>query len=188
MNWIAAGEFQEIGEGRRGQACVTGQAILSRTALEEPAVIAFTDQATAKWRWNPAQPRRGARMALRARTAGVVVYSVHLESGGNPDRRSRQMADITADAGVVSPALVAGDFNAAPWSHTVRDLAERAELRLVRRGLDLTKTFYPFPGFGLPLDHVLVSEAWRVLALEYGPPGGSDHAPLIVDLRLGPEA
>ncbi|HMQ29714.1 MAG TPA: endonuclease/exonuclease/phosphatase family protein [Chloroflexaceae bacterium] len=96
-----------------------------------------------------------------------------------------QMGAITRVAAAAEPPLlVAGDFNAAPWSHTVRELAERSEVRLVRRQLDLTKTFYPFPGFGLPLDHVLVSDTWQVLAMEYGPPGGSDHAPLIVDLRL----
>lgn len=96
------------------------------------------------------------------------------------------MAAITRVAASAEPPLVvAGDFNAAPWSHTVRDLAARSDVRLVRRGLDFTKTFRPISGFGLPLDHLLVSDAWQVLALEYGPPGGSDHTPLIVDLRLG---
>ena len=96
------------------------------------------------------------------------------------------MEAITRVAASAEPPLVvAGDFNAAPWSHTVRELAERGEVRLVRRGLDVSKSFRPIPGFGLPLDHVLVSDAWQVLAMEYGPPGGSDHAPLIVDLRLG---
>lgn len=97
-----------------------------------------------------------------------------------------QMELITRVAEAAAPPLiVAGDFNAAPWSHTMRALAERATVRLVRRELGLTKTFRPVPGFGLPLDHVLVSAAWQVLALEYGPPGGSDHTPLIIDLRLG---
>lgn len=97
-----------------------------------------------------------------------------------------QMELITRVAEAAAPPLiVAGDFNAAPWSHTMRALAERADARPVARELGLTKTFRPVPGFGLPLDHVLVSAAWQVLALEYGPPGGSDHAPLIVDLRLG---
>jgi endonuclease/exonuclease/phosphatase (EEP) superfamily protein YafD len=95
------------------------------------------------------------------------------------------MEAITGVAAAAAPPLVGvDDFNAAPWSHTMRELAVRGQVRLVRCGLDLTKTFHPFPGFGLSLDHVLVSEAWQVLALEYGPPGGSDHAPLIVDLRL----
>jgi endonuclease/exonuclease/phosphatase (EEP) superfamily protein YafD len=98
--------------------------------------------------------------------------------------RSQMEAITRVAAAAEPPLLVAGDFNAAPWSHTVRELAERSEVRLVRRQLDLTKTFYPFPGFGLPIDHVLVSDTWQVLAMEYGPPGGSDHAPLIVDLRL----
>lgn len=97
-----------------------------------------------------------------------------------------QMAFITQVAVAATPPLiVAGDFNAVPWSHTMHELAAQAEVRLVRRGLGLTRTFRPMPGFGLPIDHVLVSDAWQVLGLEYGPPGGSDHTPLIVDLRLG---
>lgn len=98
--------------------------------------------------------------------------------------RSQMEAITLVAAAAGSPLVVAGDFNAAPWSHTMRKLAERGEARLVRHQLDLTKTFSPFPGFGLPLDHVLVSDSWQVLALEYGPPGGSDHAPVVVDLRL----
>jgi endonuclease/exonuclease/phosphatase (EEP) superfamily protein YafD len=80
-----------------------------------------------------------------------------------------QMEAITRVAAAAAPPLVvAGDFNAAPWSHTMRELAEHSQVRLVRRGLDLTKTFYPLPGFGLPLDHVLVSDGWRVLTLDLG--------------------
>lgn len=142
-----------------------------------------------------------AAEVLRAEETRIPVFEVRLLAddksftfvGGHPWppqlqwgalHRSQMEAITRVAAAAEPPLLVAGDFNAAPWSHTVRELAERSEVRLVRRQLDLTKTFYPFPGFGLPLDHVLVSDTWQVLALEYGPPGGSDHAPLIVDLRL----
>ena len=70
MNWVFGGEFQEIGEGRRHRAALTGQAILSRSTILDPAVTPFTDQARFRWRANPIQPRRGARMALRAETVG----------------------------------------------------------------------------------------------------------------------
>jgi endonuclease/exonuclease/phosphatase family metal-dependent hydrolase len=117
MNWIAAGEFQEVGEGRRGRAAVSGQAILSKYTITDPAVIVFAEQARWRWRVNPAQPRRGGRMALKARTAGVLVYNAHLESGGGDGLRRKQLDEMIADherepGGV--PAIIAGDLNNDP--------------------------------------------------------------------------
>lgn len=104
---------------------------------------------------------------------------------GNLHRR--QMQEITrVAAGAASPLIVAGDFNAAPWAYSVYRLASDAAVRVVRADFDLGKTWQPLPGVGLPLDHILVSNEWQVLDLQYGPPGGSDHVPLIIDLRLCP--
>ncbi|HMF93366.1 MAG TPA: endonuclease/exonuclease/phosphatase family protein [Vicinamibacterales bacterium] len=113
MNWVAAGEFQEIGEGRSGSAGTTGQAILSRYRIDDPNVIIFTEQTRFRWRWNPAQPRRGERIALRARTAGVLVYDLHVESGGDDRLRQRQLDDVLTDAARQSDQriVIAGDFN-----------------------------------------------------------------------------
>lgn len=96
-----------------------------------------------------------------------------------------QMAAITrVAAGAPQPLIVAGDFNAAPWAYTLRDLAHAAEVRHVRDALDAGKTWFGAPLIGLPLDHVLISDEWRVLAYRYGARGGSDHVPIVVDLRL----
>lgn len=119
MNWQCAGEFQEIGESRRGVPALTGQAVLSRYPMENAAVIPFKAQASLfRWRLNPFQPRRGGRMAFRVRTAGILVYNVHLESVGNDTLRRRQLDEILADQprdvlGAM-PMIVAGDFNNAP--------------------------------------------------------------------------
>src|SRR6188508_3352501 len=88
MNYVTAGEFQEVGEGSRNRPCVSGQAILSRLPIGDATTVRFEDQASLKWRLNPAQPRRGGRIALSARIAGAVFYSVHLESGGDEERRA----------------------------------------------------------------------------------------------------
>ena len=115
MNWVSAGEFQEIGEARGRTAAVTGQAILSRHTIFDPSAIVFRDQSSLGWRWNPWQPRRGGRIALRALTAGVLVYSLHLESLGDDQRRSSQLKDVLTDQSR-QPALdvvIAGDFNNA---------------------------------------------------------------------------
>jgi endonuclease/exonuclease/phosphatase family metal-dependent hydrolase len=113
MNWISGGEFQEVGEARGAPAAVTGQAILSRDTIAHPRVIVFGEQATIRWRLNPMQPRRGGRMALGARTAGLAVYSLHLESGGDDTMRTSQLHDVLSDRdrGADELALIAGDFN-----------------------------------------------------------------------------
>ena len=113
MNWVWAGEFQEIGESIGAQPALTGQAVLSRTPIEDARIIPFEAQAGWRWSWNPVQPRRGGRIALRARTSDVVVYNVHLESTGGDRLRANQLEEVVgADAAQMSElALVAGDFN-----------------------------------------------------------------------------
>lgn len=112
MNYVTAGEFQEIGEGRRNRPCVSGQAILSRLPIGDATTVRFEDQASLKWRLNPAQPRRGGRIALRARIAGALFYSVHLESGADEVRRSNQVRDILSNVPPGDdPVIIGGDFN-----------------------------------------------------------------------------
>ena len=112
MNYVTAGEFQEVGEGRRNLPCVSGQAILSRLPIGGATTVRFDDQASLKWRLNPVQPRRGGRIALRARIAGALFYSVHLESGGDEDRRANQVGDILANVpSSDEPVVIGGDFN-----------------------------------------------------------------------------
>lgn len=118
MNWQCAGEFQEIGESRRGVPALIGQAVLSKYPIEDSTVIPFAAQARFRWRLNPVQPRRGGRIALRVRTAGVLVYNAHIESGGDDKLRRKQLDEILADhAHNVrddTPVIVAGDFNNVP--------------------------------------------------------------------------
>jgi endonuclease/exonuclease/phosphatase family metal-dependent hydrolase len=121
MNWLFAGEFQEIGQGRPGAPALTGQAILSRYAISAPRVIRFSNQARWRWRASPLQPRRGARMALRALTAGLRVYNAHIESGRNDSLRRKQLAHLAAEDEAVAaphePVVLAGDFNCGPFGH-----------------------------------------------------------------------
>lgn len=96
------------------------------------------------------------------RFVGGHPWPPQLQWGGL--HRSQMEAITRVAAAAAPPLVVAGDFNAAPWSHTVGELAERGGVRPVRRSLDVSKTFFPFPGVGLPLDHVLVSDA-KLLAV-----------------------
>jgi endonuclease/exonuclease/phosphatase family metal-dependent hydrolase len=118
MNWVSTGEFQEIGEARGDQPAITGQAILSRFPIENTEVIRF--KAQDRWRWsiNPVQPRRGGRIALKARSGGILLYNTHIESGHNDKLQRQQIAEILADQAresATQPAvLIGGDFNNGP--------------------------------------------------------------------------
>jgi endonuclease/exonuclease/phosphatase family metal-dependent hydrolase len=118
MNWVAAGEFQEIGEARGARPAITGQAILSRFPIEGAAALRFAEQDRWRWSVNPVQPRRGGRMALKARTAGMLLYNTHIESGDNEKLKRGQIAEILADqsreVGRRAQVLVGGDFNNGP--------------------------------------------------------------------------
>jgi endonuclease/exonuclease/phosphatase family metal-dependent hydrolase len=175
MNWISAGEFQEVGEGRRRVACVTGQAILSRWPIENPAVIRFDDQSSAKWRLNPAQPRRGGRIALRATTGGVVVFSIHLESGERSNAlRRRQLEEIIADAGQHAAVIVAGDFN--------NTLSARQELVAALQTSDPIDVSSSNSSARRPIEWIFVRGLdgnATVIPAE----GASDHDPLVAVLQ-----
>jgi endonuclease/exonuclease/phosphatase family metal-dependent hydrolase len=118
MNWVGAGEFQEIGEGRRRRAAFTGQATLSKFPISNGDVLSF--RAQDKWRWsiNPVQPRRGGRIALRSETAGVVLYNIHIESGHNDRLQRQQMMEILEsqdrEMPLGRPVVIGGDFNNGP--------------------------------------------------------------------------
>lgn len=121
MNWVFAGEFQELGESRRKVPAITGQALLSRFPITNAYALRFENQANLRWKLDPLQPRRGGRMALRAETAGVIVYNAHIESAKNDRFRSKQVEEMLADHRSYEasdrPVLFAGDFNTGQMPH-----------------------------------------------------------------------
>ena len=113
MHWATAGEFQEIGEGGRGRSATSNQAILSRFPITNPQATVFARQARWKWRLSPIQPRRGGRVAIRAETAGVTFYNLHLESGDSDPVRQEQLEEVLRSH-VSAPSrvtIIAGDLN-----------------------------------------------------------------------------
>jgi endonuclease/exonuclease/phosphatase (EEP) superfamily protein YafD len=82
--------------------------------------------------------------------------------------------------------FVVGDFNATPWSWPFRQLIDSSGLRNSQRGFGLQPSFSAEANLLLrvPIDHLLHSPALEVTDRELGPPLGSDHFPLLVDLQL----
>ena len=97
--------------------------------------------------------------------------------------RNRKIASVTPAAGLDAvPTIVAGDFNATPWSDAFGGLDERGW----RRATGLAPTWpAAWRGWmGIPIDHVVVSRHWGVVQSEVGPDVGSDHFPVLVRLAL----
>jgi endonuclease/exonuclease/phosphatase (EEP) superfamily protein YafD len=85
------------------------------------------------------------------------------------------------------PTVIAGDFNASPWSHAFRTLLSRGDLRDSQRGFGLQQSFpaSSSPVFRIAIDHVVVSGDIEVVNRRIDEPLGSDHFPVVVDLLVG---
>ena len=115
----------------------------------------------------------------------VTVTSMHLHwpfpfgQAEQIDRLERHLRSLPR------PVVVGGDFNAAPWSHSVTRIGEAAGASVVE-GLRLTlyqPTLHWVPGLGLPIDHILADPGIFAKSVKRGPSVGSDHLPVIA--RLG---
>lgn len=88
------------------------------------------------------------------------------------------------------PKIIAGDFNATPWSYTVNRIAKASGTATVPNiggtwlpiGLPANFTAW----IGLPIDHVLVSPEIETPVGSSRPDVGSDHLPLRLDFSVPP--
>ncbi|MBP0000197.1 MAG: endonuclease/exonuclease/phosphatase family protein [Cyanobacteria bacterium SID2] len=93
--------------------------------------------------------------------------------------------------------LVLGDLNVTMWSPYYKQLIQRTGLKNARQGFGILpswptqNTFNKLPRqiawlFSIPIDHCLLSPEIQVTNVRTGPDVGSDHRPLVVDLRVAP--
>jgi endonuclease/exonuclease/phosphatase (EEP) superfamily protein YafD len=78
--------------------------------------------------------------------------------------------------------ILAGDFNATPWSDSFQQLVAQTGLRNVHQGALFEATWSAALPQRLLIDHVLLSPEWDLAAKTIGPDIGSDHRAVIVDL------
>ncbi len=83
------------------------------------------------------------------------------------------------------PIVIAGDFNATPWSSPFRRLMASADLVNSQAGFGLQPSFSSRSNLLLrvPIDHLVHSPHLEVTDRRLGPDLGSDHFPLLVDLQ-----
>jgi endonuclease/exonuclease/phosphatase family metal-dependent hydrolase len=182
MNWVFAGEFQEIGQSRGGVPAITGQAVLSRFPIRNAHVLPFENQARLRWRLDPFQPRRGGRMALRAESGGVLVYNAHIESAKNDRFRHRQVDEMLLDhlrpARVDMPVVFAGDFNTEMLPHqspVVRCLIDEGFVDALGAMETLRRTSVRHDQ---PLDWIFIRNLAPSRGRVIEVPKASDHFPL----------
>ena len=153
-----------------------GIGLWSRYELESGATIAI-----------------GRRPAIEARVRGpssvFTVIGVHLSAPVTPRRaaaRNQELLALAAHAAAVEgPLIVAGDFNATPYSPYFVEWLEATGLTDSRRGRTLSVSWpTTLPIAAIPIDHVIVNDAFTILSHRRLPNFESDHYGVLVELAL----
>ena len=84
---------------------------------------------------------------------------------------------------IEGPLVVAGDFNATPWSPSFNRIIEGTELARVDGGL-LPTWPSQLSAIGIPIDQILTTSEFGGSTMTVGPNVISDHFPLIATLRV----
>lgn len=166
-----------------------GMLLYSRLELVDPEVRFLVE---------PTVP--SIRTGVRLRSGQVVrLYGVHprppgLEPPGENDRENSDLrdAELMQIAREVSPledtpVIVAGDFNDVAWSRTTHLFQRVGGFLDPRVGRGMYNTF-DSESYVLryPLDHVFVSDHFRLIELQRLPNIGSDHFPMLATLDYHP--
>jgi endonuclease/exonuclease/phosphatase (EEP) superfamily protein YafD len=116
----------------------------------------------------------------------ITLVAIHPTNPLRLGRAHRIPAEFEAVAALCRAApedlVLIGDCNAAGWSRYLRDLEREAKLVNDGRLRPSWPVWLP-PLIRLPLDHVWVRGRLTLLHVELGPRFGSDHLPLVADVR-----
>jgi endonuclease/exonuclease/phosphatase (EEP) superfamily protein YafD len=97
-----------------------------------------------------------------------------------------RLAFIGADA------IIAGDFNAATWSHSVQRFADVAGMTVATGfgGTWMYKLLPPYlaPRLGLPIDNAMAKGSVSIDRVSTLPAIGSDHLPLLIEFSVAADA
>ncbi|MTI45493.1 endonuclease/exonuclease/phosphatase family protein [Roseibium hamelinense] len=137
---------------------------------------------------NPAEIVRARYCPDGLRTC-FSVFALHPLPPLSPrfyDQQEAILARLSVELDAADgPVIVAGDFNATPWSPLFKRLLRSTGLERVDCGGFLRPTWLSTtPGLGLPLDHILLRGDIVETGCAVGPLSGSDHAPVRADLNL----
>jgi len=125
---------------------------------------------------------------LSYRQKPVIFYGMHAQRPDRADFTERKMqffGPARQIKGQSLPAIVAGDFNATPYSPVFREFVQIAGLKDSREGFGWQPSWPTFfPPLWIPIDHILVTPDFQVVKRTTGSYIGSDHYPVIAELSM----
>lgn len=114
----------------------------------------------------------------------ISLVSLHLH-WPYPHGQYEQVTLLSKElARIHSSKVIAGDFNAAPWSHTVERIATASNTDIVDGVRWSIRVDTPVMGVWLPIDHILVSDDLIVNEIKAGENLGSDHLPMLTTIHV----
>ncbi len=117
----------------------------------------------------------------------VRLLAVHLLRTDYGSLQINELQKLGARiARVDGPAIVAGDFNAAPWIGQFTDMLQRSGLN--RATIEPGTWPVMFGPLGVPIDHILVKEPAQIASLDVLADSlGSNHRGLRAEIVLEPD-
>lgn len=116
----------------------------------------------------------------------LTIVGVHATTPGNAHRSTGRDAMIETVGHVAwrrnGGIVIAGDFNATPWSIPMRRLMRGSRLAYGPGAFRGTFPAWLPDWAGLSIDHVMAGGGWRVASQRHGPRIGSDHWPILAEL------
>jgi len=151
-----------------------GLAVLSRFPLKDVSVTVFAE---------PATPAHIFTATIHGQDIRFVSMHPYTPTGHLQKRDIHMHAVAAAFAAPQDvPLVIAGDFNATPWSPAMKAFRRQTGLRHARHRRGILPTwpaFLPSAFLRIPIDHVLVDPRIGVLDYRTGPAVGSDHLPTL---------
>ncbi len=98
--------------------------------------------------------------------------------------QSKQADDLAAALrGWPGPKLLVGDFNAVPWGHILKTVAEQANLHVSLGAGGTWPSILPAP-LRLPIDHVMATDGIAFASRKVLVLPGSDHAAVLTEIAI----
>lgn len=148
-------------------------ALLSRFPLEEAEMVQLA----------PLDNERLVKAALSVDGQRVTIVGAHFSKPHHDNVTPIEFWRVHRFLGEIDgPLVLAGDFNAAPWSYPVAELARAHNLA---PGPWMPATWPVRLGpLGVPIDNMFARGAAQIVTLEAGDNLGSNHRPLWAEIGL----